>query len=352
MSHESSGLNRRGFLKSGLSVAATASMLGSLPARPEATSAKTITSTLNIPFRKFGKTGYSLPVLGHGGSAMMANEYGYYGLDNPPSFEERVKMVRDAYDKGIRYFDNARIYQESESVMGEALHDVADRLYIATKVLVGDPAAVRPSVEKSLETLKMDRVDCVQIHGPSIERLKCEGAMQIHGELVKLRDEGLIRFIGLTGHNAFEEMYKMIATGGFDQVLIEYGYFRKGYNTRHSDSMIEWRQNCLAKAHELDMGIVAMKVLGAWIFNHNAKNVVPGYDPEAIKKLPGAAIRWVMQDERVSILNIGVSYPGDVDLNIATLAGDLTPTGEDRQLLADFAAKAYLTDRVQELPVV
>ncbi len=351
MAHGKDGIDRRGFLKTGIGVAAAASALGTGAAHAQGAT-KTITSDLKIPVRTFGNTGHSFPVLGHGGSAMMEKEYGYYGLDNPPSYEDRVKMVRDAFDKGVRYFDTARIYRESENVMGDALHDVADQLYLASKVLVMDPSQVRPSVEKSLETLQVDRIDCMQIHGPSIENLKYEGAMKNYEELVKLRDEGLIRFIGLTGHNAFDEMYKMIDTNLFDQVLIEFGYFRKGYNTRHSDTSMEWREACVARAHELNMGIVAMKVLGAWIFNHNAPNVVPDYDPEAIAKLPGACIRWAMQDPRICVLNIGVSYPGDVDRNIANLQADLAFTNDDRKLLADFSARAYLTKRVQDFPVV
>jgi len=305
-----------------------------------------------IPTRKFGKTGYTFPVLGHGGSAMMAKEYAYYGLDNPPSPDDRIKMVRDAYEKGIRYFDTARIYQESEELMGKALKDVRDKVYLASKVLVMDPNAVRASVETTLTTLQTDYIDVMQVHGPSIERLKYDGAMKLHDEIAKLRDEGKVHFIGMTGHNAFDEMYKMIASGGFDQVLIEYGYFRKGYNTRHSEYMLEWRENCVAKAHELQMGIVAMKVLGAWIFNHNSKNVVADYDPEALKRLPGAAIRWVLQDPRISVLNIGVSYPGDIDLNLKIVTEDTTFTLADRQLLADFSSKAYQEKRVQEMPVV
>jgi predicted aldo/keto reductase-like oxidoreductase len=351
MAHELNDIDRRGFLKAGLGAAAASTLVAETTLGQGATG-KTITSDLKIPVRTFGKTGYSFPVLGHGGSAMMEREYAYYGFDDPPPFDVRVKMVRDAFDKGIRYFDNARIYQESESVMGEALHDVADQIYLASKVLVSDPAEVRPSVEKSLETLKIDRIDCIQIHGPSIERLKYEGAMRLHEELVKLRDEGLIQFVGLTGHNAFDEMYKMIASGGFDQVLIEYGYFRKGYNTRHSDTSMEWREACVAEAHKREMGIVAMKVLGAWIFNHNAPKVVPDYDPEAYAKLPVACIRWVMQDPRICVLNMGVSYPGDIDRNIEILQGDLAYSNDDRMLLADYAARAYLTDRVQEMPVV
>jgi aryl-alcohol dehydrogenase-like predicted oxidoreductase len=302
--------------------------------------------------RKFGKTGYSFPVLGHGGSAMMEREYSYYGLNDPPSREDRVKMVRDAYDKGVRYFDTARIYAESETLMGEGLKDVRDSVFIASKVMVDDPAKVRASVEKSLEELQTDHVDLMQIHGPMIEGLDMPVLMKEYEELVKLRDEGLIRFIGITGHNAFHKMYELIDTKGFDSVLIEYGYFRKGYNTRHSEVQVEWRQNCVAKAHELEMGIVAMKVLGAWIFNHNAKNVVPEYDVAAVKQLPGAAIRWVLSDPRISVLNIGVSYPTDIDENIKIVTGDTELTMADRQLLADFSAKAYQTDRVKALEVV
>jgi len=198
----------------------------------------------------------------------------------------------------------------------------------------------------------MDYIDCVQIHGPAIENLKYDGAMKLHDELVKMRAEGKMRFIGMTGHNAFEEMYKMISSGGFDQVLIEYGYFHKGYNTRHSEASLEWREACIAKAHDMKMGIVAMKVLGAWVFNHNAKNMVPDFGDERIKKLPGAAIRWVLRDERICVLNIGVSYPTDMDLNLGILAGDLTFTNEDKLLLAEFSSKAYQHESVQKLPIV
>jgi predicted aldo/keto reductase-like oxidoreductase len=343
--------DRRGFIKTTLGAATvTALAAGSASAIPAGT--KEIAYSGKIPVRKFGKTGYSFPVIGHGGSAMMAKDYGYYGLDNPPPIEDRIKMVRDAYDLGVRYFDTARIYQESEEIMGIALKDIRDKVFIASKVLVGTPEQVRPSVEESLKKLQTDHIDLMQIHGPTIERLGYDGCMPQYEELVKLRDEGLIHFIGLTGHNKFEEMYKMIASGKFDSVLIEYGYFKKGYNTRHSETMLEWRENCVAKAHEQDMAIVAMKVLGAWIFNHNAKNVLPDYDREAVKRLPAAAIRWVLNDPRISMLNIGVSYPGDVAENIRIATGDLTVTNADRALLADFSTKAYLTERVQKFPVV
>ena len=118
-----------------------------------------------IPTRTFGKTGHTLPVFGHGGSAMIER----YRKDlsvTLPSLDERVAMVRHGYDQGIRYFDTARAYDESESIMGKALKDVRDDVYIATKVGAFRPSDVRESVETSLEHLQTSYLDCVQIHSP------------------------------------------------------------------------------------------------------------------------------------------------------------------------------------------
>ena len=86
--------------------------------------------------------------------------------------------------------------------------------------------------------------------------------MKIHAELVKLRDEGLFRFIGLTTHVAFETVYKLIATGGFDQTLLTICYFHKGMDTLLSERNRELREKCLDKARDLGMAVVAMKVHG------------------------------------------------------------------------------------------
>ena len=311
---------------------------------------KSIVTIEGLPIRRFGKTGHKLPMLAMGGSAfvrMFARAYG----TQLESMDARVAMVRHAYDRGVRYFDTARVYGESESIMGQGLQGVRENVYIATKCHMTDPAKVRPSVEKSLEQLGTDYVDCVQIHSPAIERVGWRDAMKLHAELVKLRDEGLLRFIGLTTHVAFEDVYRMISTNQFDQVLLAHGYFRKGMDTMLSNRKLEYRELCLTKAHQLDMGIVAMKVLGANILSHNAKNVLPDYDAQKRDRLPAAAIRWVVQDERVSLLNIGVSTQSDIDKNIETLSGDLKLTDEDSTLLADFSVRAYESELVKQMPL-
>jgi predicted aldo/keto reductase-like oxidoreductase len=131
-----------------------------------------------------------------------------------------------------------------------------------------------------------------------------------------------------------------------------YGYFNKGMDTLLSHRNLEWRELCLAKAHELGMAIVAMKVMGASVFGHNAKNLVPDHEPKALERLPAAAIRWVLRDPRVSMLNVGVSMRSDIDRNLATLRNNLDFTNDDRVLLADFARRAYDADSMKKMKTV
>ena len=352
-------LDRRRFLQGGLGMTGAAAALGAVP--PGATlgaapflgpaSPKAVSLRGGLPTRPFGKTGYVQPVLGHGGSALVDQWASGYGV-TLGSIDERVAMVRLGYDKGIRYFDTARVYSESESIMGRALADVRDDVVIATKVADPRPEKTRESVETSLRELGTDYVDLIQIHSPVIERVGYDGAMRIHEQLVKLRDEKMVRFIGLTTHVVFETVHRMIDTGGFDTVLLARGYLNKGMDMMHSNANREWSHRCVARAHELGMAIVIMKVMGLNLLGRGSVEVVADYEPERRKELPAAAIRWALQDQRISMLNIGVSVPDDIERNVATLAGDPRFTEGDQALLADYASKVYTSPYVQSLRVV
>lgn len=356
---EQGAIGRRDFLKGGLSLTAGAMALGGTAISGKAGAAaaadveppKRISLVGGLPARPFGKTGYVLPVLGHGGSAMVDRWAEGYGVELA-SYAEREKMVRLGYERGIRYFDTARVYAESEAIMGKALADVRDDVVIASKVADPRPEKTRESVETSLRELSTDYVDVMQIHSPAIERVGYDGALRIHEELVKLREEGLIHFIGLTTHVVFETVHRLIDTGLFDQVLLARGYIHKGMDMMLSNANREWSHRCVARAHELGMAIVTMKVMGLNLLGHGSVNVVAEYDPERRKRLPAAAIRWALRDERISMLNIGVSLPEDIEANVATLTADLSFGPEDEELLADYATRAYASEYVKSLRVV
>lgn len=335
-------LTRREFLKAGLAAPLVSSVSPQSPQQ-------------KIHKRPFGRTGLEFPILGMGTSPLATRWAGSYGAKQM-SKEERAALVRYAYERGVRYFDTARTYDDAEEILGIGLKSVIQNCFVATKVFVFDPHQVRASVEKSLQALGVDRVDAVQIHNcvtyevGGVERGGFKLAMKIHAELLKLRDEGLFKYIGLTTHIAFETAYKLICTGGFDLALLAICYFPIGMDTLLSKRNLEFREKCIAKAHELGMAVVTMKTVS--VFGRRSRYLVPNYDPTARAKLPAAAMRWALSDERISLLAVGMTSREEIDQNVAVLSSDLTLTDEDQKLLADFSSRLYQSPIIRSMRVV
>jgi len=334
MSERPTGLNRRDLIKTGL--AATAAAVSGKVLGAEAASPMRYDPGV-IPTRVLGKTGVELPMLAFGGVLLTSKWSG----GRP--FDDRVRLARAAYDAGIRYFDTATEYTESEKVLGVALADVRNDVFLNTKIDVVKPDYVRRTVERSMGEFGVDMIDGVQLHGtPGIEAMTFEGAMAVREELEKLRGEGMIRYIGLTGHHYFDKLFKLIDTGAFDHVMMAYGYFKKGMWRLLSAEMVELRELCLTRAHELKMGIIAMKVMGGSVLTpRRAARLAPEMDGAAYRAMPAAAIRWVLQDPRIQMLCIGQGSPEEIAENIQTVTGDTTYNAADRKLLARFSAAAY-----------
>ena len=355
MREKNKELGRRDFMKKGAqatAAAAVAAVLSTNITRGAVPEDKNITLTDAIPTRVLGKTNVELPILGYGGAAL-PKKWG-----NTLSLEDRVKLVRHAYDSGIRYFDTAisYTYSESQAIIGNALKDVRDNVFIATKVDFWDISKadgritkvnkeeVARQVEKNLAELQSDYIDAILIHGtPGVEQMTVEQCMEVQGELVKARDKGLVRFVGFSAHHYFDKALALITTGQFDLCMLAYGYLPRGNSRLFSPRTTELRNACLAKAHDLEMGIVAMKVLGA--------GMLGGFGQKHLEKLPGAACRYLLQDERVHILNIGMRFPAEIDANIKTLAGDTTYTNEDRALLAGVGSAVLSGENVKKMSV-
>ena len=338
-------LDRREFLKTATQAATAVAVCQGLTTATAG--AETSGQSLGtIPTRTLGKTGLKLPLLGYGGAALPK------AWLNPLTKEQRVELVRYAYDQGVRYFDTSPVYMESETILGAALKDRRRQVCLVTKVESTQPEQVRRSVEQSLKKLQTDYLDVLLIHGtPGLEQMSVPQAMRIHAELVKLRDEKVTRFVGLSAHGYFDKALALIASGGFDVCMLSYGYIPRGHDQIWTAHLTTLRDACLAKAHELGMGIVAMKVIGAGMLGAWSGHIVPGFDKQRLKQLPGAAIRHVLQDQRVHVLNIGMRLKDDIDANIKILSGDTTYTPEDRDLLGEFSAQLYDTDAMRKLRV-
>jgi predicted aldo/keto reductase-like oxidoreductase len=338
-------LGRREFLKRATQAAA-ASVVSTGIASGAVPKEKKIDLADTIPTRILGKTGVKLPILGYGGAGLVR----IWG--SPLSAEDRVRLVRYAYDRGVRYFDTAGNYMESQSILGKGLKDIRDDVYLVSKVETTVVSRVRRAVEKSLKELQTDYLDAILIHGtPGLEQMSVEQAMKIHSELVKLRDERVVRFIGFSAHSYFDKALALIESDGFDLCMLSYGYIPRGYNQIWSARMVELRNACVAKAHELGMGITAMKVVGGGVLGAWSGYIVPGFNKKRLDQLPAAAIRYVLQDERIHLLVIGMRLRQELDANIKILSSDATYTLDDRALLAEFCAKAYDSDAIKRMKI-
>ena len=352
MAKETDQLSRRDLLKLAAQAALVATVSGcvSRTVAPQdfkiAPEDEKVVTTGPIPVRAFGRTGLQLPILGFGGAALPTT------WGNPLSLDDRVKLVRYAYERGVRYFDTAGNYFESQTILGQGLQGIRHHVQLATKVQTTIPAEVRKEVEKSLKELQTDHLDFIQIHGtPGLEQMTVKQAMAIHGELVKLRDQGVVRHIGFSAHSYFDKALALIETGGFEQCLLAYGYLPRGNNQVFAARMLELRNACLAKAHEQGMAIVAMKVIGAGCLGARSGSLVPDFDKKRLRELPAAAIRYVLQDPRIHLLALGMRLQPEIDANITTLSGDTTFTTDDRALLAEYSVRVLDTELIKKMRV-
>ena len=157
--------------------------------------------------RQLGTNGPELTVIGFG-SWVIGGPW-LYGW-GPVDDNESVKAIRTALDRGINWIDTAAAYGfgHSEEIVAKALAGTREDVFVATKCgLVPDgkggayrnskPASIRREVEESLRRLRRDRIDLYQIHWPD----KSVPLEESWGTMVRLKEEGKVRFIGLSNYD-------------------------------------------------------------------------------------------------------------------------------------------------------
>ena len=256
-------INRRGFLATS-ALAAAGIWSRPVPAVSEMRN--------GMPYRTLGKTGESVSLLCLGGS--------HIGGKNL-SDEESVGMMRYAVDEGVNFFDNAHAYHggRSEILMGKALKDgYRDKVFLMTKNKGRTAAEAREQLETSLNRLDVEYVDLLQVH----EVVHPDIPGQVYGNgvldvLVKARDEGKIRYIGVTGHNYPQFLNEMIDRGfPWETIQVPLNVFDAHFRS--------FEQHTLPKALEHNLGIIAMKTMGG----------SPGAIPRSETVTPAECLRYAM----------------------------------------------------------
>ncbi len=163
---------------------------------------------------------YNLPTITLGRTGLLVTRLGIGG-----AYCKTVEGYRAALEMGVTYVDTARSYNDGkdEQLIGEAIAGKRSRLTLATKTASRDAKGARADLETSLRLLCTDHIDIWQLHGldKQADREKALGPGGAYEAAVKAREEGLVRFIGVTGHD-WAEIGQAVATGLFDTVLCWY----------------------------------------------------------------------------------------------------------------------------------
>ena len=215
----------------------------------------------------------------------------------PAAEPEGHRMLRRAVELGVNFMDTARAYLESERLIGEGLHPYPEDLIIATKcgagrgkagewLTDGRPEAIRHQAERSLELLRLDRIDLLQLHTID-RRVPLEDSI---GAMVELQGEGKVRMIGVSNFSV-EELERAREVGEIVSVQNRYSLGDRrsedvlDYCEREGIAFLPWfplGAGALARDSELQEvadahGATAAQVALAWLLQRSPMMLpIPG----------------------------------------------------------------------------
>ncbi len=266
--------------------------------------------------RILGRTGEELSLVGLGGVVYMNEE------------QERVnRIVQEAINNGVNYFDVAPTYGNAEELLGPALKPFRDQVFLACKTQKRDRDGAEEELNQSLQKLLTDHLDLYQLHALKEIRevdqaLGWRGAMDA---ILKARDEGKIRYIGFSAHSA-EAALRAMDKFDFDTILFPVNYvcFYKA----------DFGPEVIQKAKEKKMGILAIKGLARQPWPEGAqRNQWPKawYQPITDPREAYLAFRFTLSQPITAAVP-----PGDIRLfqQAVEIAHSFTPINdkEERQL--------------------
>ena len=232
------------FLQTGAAAtAATAAAAGLTVEQAAAQEAVGRRGKPELPKRKLGKTGVEVTLLNHGTVGQPA------GLG---------RLLRSAYLEGVRYFDTAEGYRNSERVIGEwltAAPEVRKSIFLATKSHVKNQSDMLKKLDQRLEALKTDYIDLLFFHGLDTAQTDWPKSKELKETAEALKKTGKVKFVGFSTHDTMiAQQIKNAAEGGFvDVIMLKYTPWLD------KDAPLN---KALDACHAKNIGLVSMKQLG------------------------------------------------------------------------------------------
>ncbi len=271
--------------------------------------------------RRFGRTGHHSSVLIYGAAAL--GEVSQQVADD---------SLNQALAAGINHFDTAASYGHAEQVMGPFVAAHRSEIFLATKSEERRAEAAWAQINRSLELLNTDQVDLLQVHAVN-DQHELDQVFAPGGAIEafqRAKDEGLTRFVGITGHT---EAAPSVHTEGlrrfdFDSVLCPMNHQLNSGSQYHDDFGL-----LLELIGERDLGLRTIKAIARRPWDEQERRYATWYEPFDDPELIRAAISWVLGSYPQIT---GIATAGETTLlNLAIAAvADPMPVDQADQLLS------------------
>jgi aryl-alcohol dehydrogenase-like predicted oxidoreductase len=278
-------VSRRDFVKAGGAVIGSlaASSASGLPAPAARAAAAGLTK---VPDSVLGRTGVRVSRLGIGCA--------YFQRKRVTPDDVRATLYR-ALDLGVNYLDTAPVYGNAETgfaeeKMGPAIAEIRDKVFLVTKTEEPTYDGTWKLLKQSLKRMRTDRIDLVHLHNFGDEQLWGDhklafgdrGAM---GALREAKKQGVVRFIGASGHLHPSRFHQALDSGEIDVLMNAVNFV-----VQHT---YDFEHKVWSRARDMNVGLVAMKVLGGAVREQGGFKVDEKYYERAIRyalSIPGIAV--------------------------------------------------------------
>lgn len=194
--------------------------------------------------------------LGNTGITVNKNGFGALPIQRV-SEDKAVYLLHKAYEHGIRFYDTARFYTDSEKKLGMAFEGVRENIYLASKTMARTAEGFWKDLEVTLQNLKTAYLDIYQFHNPPFCPKPGDGS-GLYEAMLEAKEQGKIRHIGITNHRlAVAE--EAVSSGLYDTLQFPFSYLS-------GDKESELVESC----QKAGMGFLAMKALAGGLITNSA----------------------------------------------------------------------------------
>ncbi len=281
-----------------------------------------------IQQRPFGRTGHNSTVTLFGAAAI--------GRVTQADADRTMELL---LDYGVNHIDTAASYGDAEVLLGPWLEKYRDRFFLATKTGERDYAAAKSQIHRSLERMRVDQVDLLQLHnlGHPDEwdtAMGEDGALEAAKEA---RDQGLVKYIGVTGHGlkiaAFHN--RSLQAFDFDSILLPWNIQMK-QNPQYAADFD--RVVGLARNRGIAVQTIKSLVRGPWATTPKTRST--WYQPLENQPDIDRAVHWILAQG-----DLFLNTAGDINLlpKVLDAASRFDGQGPSDEEMAAMVAEQSMT---------